>query len=76
MTDKGNNRDHQGKDAKEEGHQHQQKKHWQKKHWQKKQQQHFDRKKKDKDSEVIPVLKYGPNNNFFKFKEALSKTAL
>ena len=70
MTNKGNNHD-QGKDAKEEGHQHQQKK-----HWQKKQQQHFDRKKKDKDSEVIPVLKYGPNNNFFKFKEALSSKAL
>ncbi len=27
-------------------------------------------------SRKIPILKYGPNNNFPKFKEALSKAAL
>ena len=70
MTEKGNNRD-QGKDTKEVG-QHGQ----QKKHWQKKPQQRYEGKKKEKDPEEIPVLKYRPNNNFFKFKEALSKTAL
>lgn len=31
---------------------------------------------KKKDPEEIPVLKYGPANNFSKFKEALSNTAL
>ena len=33
-------------------------------------------KNKKKDPEEIPVLKYGPANNFTKFKEALSKKAL
>jgi len=33
-------------------------------------------KKKEKDPEEIPILKYGPANNFTKFKEAISKTAL
>ena len=70
MTDNGNNRD-QEKDAKEAGQQCQQIK-----HWQKKLQQCFEGKKKDKDPEEIPVLKYGPSNNFFKSKEALLKTAL
>ena len=71
MTDKRNNRD-QGKDPKEAGQQRQQKKHWQ----QKNKQHYFEGKKKDKDPEEIPILKYGPSNNFYKFKEALSKTAL
>ncbi len=31
---------------------------------------------KKKDPEAIPVLKYGPGNNFAKFKEAISKVAL
>jgi len=31
---------------------------------------------KKKDPEEIPVLKYGPANNFTKFKEAVSKKAL
>ena len=31
---------------------------------------------KKKDSEEIPVLKYGPGNNFSKFKEAISNAAL
>ena len=31
---------------------------------------------KKKDPEEIPVLKYGPANNFTKFKEALLKKAL
>jgi hypothetical protein len=31
---------------------------------------------KRKDLEEIPVLWYGPNNNFAKFKEAMSKAAL
>ena len=49
----------------------------QKKHWPKRHQQHSsDYKKKDKDPEEIPILKYGPTNNFTKFMEALSKTAL
>jgi hypothetical protein len=29
-----------------------------------------------KDPDAIPMLKYGPGNNFMKFKEALSKKAL
>jgi hypothetical protein len=36
--------------------------------------QHGESKKKD--PEAIPVLKYGPGNNFAKFKEAISKVAL
>jgi len=35
-----------------------------------------DYKKKEKDPEEIPILKYGPANNFTKFKEAISRTAL
>jgi hypothetical protein len=31
---------------------------------------------KRKDPEAIPVLKYGPSNNFTKFRDALSKAAL
>jgi hypothetical protein len=31
---------------------------------------------KKKDAEAIPILKYGPSNNFAKFKEAMSKAAL
>ncbi len=43
--------------------------------WKKKQHhQHPEAKKKD--PEEIPILKYGPNNNFPKFKEAISKAAL
>jgi hypothetical protein len=33
--------------------------------------QHSEGKKKD--PEAIPILKYGPGNNFAKFKEAISK---
>jgi len=36
--------------------------------------QHSEGKKKD--PEAIPILKYGPGNNFAKFKEAISKVAL
>jgi len=70
MTDKANHRD-QGNNTKEAGQQRQQRK-----HWQKKRHHRLDGKKKDKDPEEIPILKYGPSNNVFKFKEALSKTAL
>jgi hypothetical protein len=31
---------------------------------------------KEKDPDVVPILKYGPNNNFMRFQEALSKKAL
>lgn len=31
---------------------------------------------KKKDTEEIPILKYGPQGNFAKFKEAISKTEL
>ena len=41
-----------------------------------KQHQRSDYKKKVKDPKEIPILKYGPANNFTKFKEAISKTAL
>jgi hypothetical protein len=33
-------------------------------------------KVKKKDHEAIPILKYGPGNNYAKFKEAISKVAL
>jgi hypothetical protein len=36
----------------------------------------FQPEEKKKDPEVIPILKYGPSNNFMRFKEALSKKAL
>ncbi len=42
--------------------------------WQRKGQHSFEPKKKD--AEAIPILKYGPSNNFAKFKEAISKAAL
>ena len=53
------------------GNQRYQRKPWQ---WRNQNQGRFDTKKKD--PEEIPVLKYGPSNNFSKFKEAISKTAL
>jgi hypothetical protein len=31
---------------------------------------------KKKDAEAIPILKYGPSNNFAKIREAMSKAAL
>ncbi len=31
---------------------------------------------KKKDPTEIPILKYGPNNNFMRFKEAMSYTAM
>jgi hypothetical protein len=31
---------------------------------------------KKKDPDAVPILKYGPNNNFMRFREALSKKAL
>jgi hypothetical protein len=43
-------------------------------HWQRKGQYNPEHKKKD--TEAIPILKYGPSNNFAKFKEAISKAAL
>jgi hypothetical protein len=42
--------------------------------WQRKGQYNPEHKKKD--AEVIPILKYGPSNNFAKFKEAISNAAL
>ncbi len=42
--------------------------------WQRKGQYNPEQKKKD--AEAIPILKYGPSNNFAKFKEAISKAAL
>ncbi len=36
--------------------------------------QHIEYKKKD--PEDIPILRYGPNNNFAKFKEAMPKATL
>ena len=47
-----------------------------KKHWQKYQNKQHRPDYKKKDPEEIPVLKYEPANNFLKFKEAISKTAL
>jgi len=35
--------------------------------------QDYDRRK---EPESIPILRYGPSNNFMKFKEAISKKAL
>jgi hypothetical protein len=49
-----------------------QKQHEQRKPWQKKQ-HHQCTEAKKKNMEEIPFLKYGPNKNFLKFKEALSK---
>ena len=48
----------------------------QRKPWQKNQQKQYRNDFKKKDPEEIPVLKYGPANNFSKFKEAISKSAL
>mmetsp|Transcript_8146 Transcript_8146/g.11879 ORF Transcript_8146/g.11879 Transcript_8146/m.11879 type:complete len:557 (+) Transcript_8146:2397-4067(+) len=49
----------------------------QRKPWHHRKQHHRpEYKKKEKDPEEIPILKYGPANNFTKFKEAISKTAL
>lgn len=42
--------------------------------WYKNQQRINEEKKKD--PEATPILKYGANNNFIKFKEAMSKAAL
>jgi hypothetical protein len=35
-----------------------------------------DKKPKRKDPDAVPTLKFGPNNNFMRFREALSKKAL
>jgi hypothetical protein len=67
MTDKPN----QTKDNKDTGAQRQQRKPWQKRN-----QGRYEYSSKKKDPEEIPILKYGPYNNFAKFKEAISKTAL
>jgi hypothetical protein len=40
------------------------------------QQKGYRPEEKKKDLEAIPILKYGPSNNFMRFKEALSKKAL
>ncbi len=68
MSEKGGN-------PKQEKAQGEQKRQEQRKPWQKKHQYQRPEAKK-KDLEEIPILKYGPNNNFPKFKEALSKAAL
>jgi len=49
---------------------------YQRKPWQRRNQNQGRFETKKKDPEEIPVLKYGPSNNFSKFKEAISKTAL
>jgi hypothetical protein len=68
MSEKGGN-------PKQDKTQGEQKRQEQRKPWQKK--QHHQRPEaKRKDPEEIPILKYGPNNNFPKFKEAISKAAL
>jgi hypothetical protein len=36
----------------------------------------FRLEEKKKDPDAIPILKYGPANNFMRFKEALPKKAL
>jgi hypothetical protein len=36
----------------------------------------FRPEEKKKDPDAIQILKYGPSNNFMRFKEALSKKAL
>ena len=48
----------------------------QRKPWQRNQQKQNRFEYKKNDPEEIPVLKYGPQNNFSKFKEAISKNAL
>ncbi len=67
MSEKGGN-------PKPEKAQGEQKKLEQRKPWQKKHHYQCPEVKKN-DPEEIPILKYGPNNNFPKFKEALSKDA-
>jgi len=71
MVDKNTSQDKNPKENQGQGQQRQQRK-----PWQKHQQKHFRQELKKKDPEEIPVLKYGPANNFSKFKEAVSKTAL
>jgi len=71
MVDKNTSQDKNPKENQGQGQQCQQRK-----PWQKHQQKHFRQELKKKDPEEIPVLKYGPANNFSKFKEAVSKTAL
>jgi hypothetical protein len=44
--------------------------------WLRKQQPGRGQQPKKKDPEEIPILKFGPNNNFAKFKEALANKAL
>jgi len=70
MTDKNTSQDKNPKENQGQGQQRQQRKPWQKN------QRHYRHDIKKKDPEEIPVLKYGPANNFSKFKEAVSKTAL
>mmetsp|Transcript_8044 Transcript_8044/g.11715 ORF Transcript_8044/g.11715 Transcript_8044/m.11715 type:complete len:223 (+) Transcript_8044:1626-2294(+) len=66
MTDK--DKKQQDKSPKDQGQRQQ------RKPWQKNRTQRFENKKKD--PEEIPILKYGPQNNYSKFKEALSNVAL
>jgi hypothetical protein len=70
MSDKGGNptkQTAQGEHKKQE----------QRKHGHRQQQYHQQcTEYKKKDPEEIPVLRYGLNNNFAKFKEAMSKAAL
>ncbi len=44
--------------------------------WLRKQQPGRGQQQKKKDPEEIPILRFGPNNNFAKFKEALVNKAL
>ena len=68
MTDKATATQEKGSTKDQGGRRQQQ----ERKHWQKTK----TRFEKKKDPEEIPVLKYGPANNFSKFKEALSNAAL
>jgi len=52
---------------------HRSKKQWP---WQKRGQAKSEHTAKKKEPDEIPILKYGPANNFNRFKEAMSKTAL
>jgi hypothetical protein len=72
MSDKGGN----PKQATAQG---EQKKHDQHRKGGQQRNQHYQQRRtenKKRDPEEIPVLRYGPANNFSKFKEAMSKATL
>jgi len=68
MTDKNTSQDKNPKENQGQG-QHPQ----QRKPWQKHQQKQFRQELKKKDPEEIPVLKYGPVNNFSKLRKQFRK---